>query len=202
MEWNDGTFTPQKPERPPTITVSAQIVRQSHEKFGKTTSFPLQRTGINAISDSGCQTCTAGPEILRKLNCPPSYLVKTRHNIVGITESPLDIIGVLFLDIQLNTKTTKQMVYISKNCRGFFLSQTAMKDLHIIPNSFPQQTSSAFTSIECEAVPAQKGRTHRADHNTCRSNPRQTTSPNSKDGCSKNSHLPPSTSVRINPYLK
>ena len=93
------------------------------------------------------------------MNCPTSYLIKTRHKIIGITESPLDIIGALFLSIQLNDKTTKQMVYISKNCRGFFLSQTAMKDLNIIHDNSPQQTSSASTITVGEGCSCPK-RTH------------------------------------------
>ena len=95
-----------------------------------------------------CQTCTAGPDILQTLNCPTSYLIKTRHNIVGITNSPLHIIGVLFLQIDIGHKTTNQMVYISKNCRGFFLSQTAMKDLDVVPEDFPNHTHASAAISE------------------------------------------------------
>ena len=143
MEWEGSEFTPKKPEPSPTVTVSIQIIQQSHARFGKTTNPSLRHTEVNGITDSGCQTCTAGPEILKQLNCPASYLVRTRHRIIGITESSLDIIGALFLNIELNGRSTKQMVHISKNCRGFFLSQTAMKDLNIVPTNFPQKISTA-----------------------------------------------------------
>ncbi len=110
----------------------------------------MTSTTVIATADSGCQTCTAGPEILTKLKCPYTYLIKTKHRIVGITDAPLDIIGTIFLQISIGDRTTKQMVYISQNCCGFYLSQTAMKDLRIVNESFPNNhTSAASTSGTC-----------------------------------------------------
>ena len=106
----------------------------------------ITNTDVTAIADSGCQTCTAGPELLNQLKCPYAYLVKTKHRIVGITHSPLNIMGTLFLKITKGEHTSNQMVYISKNCQGFYLSQTAMKDLHIVDKLFPHSISAATES--------------------------------------------------------
>ena len=91
------------------------------------------------VADSGCQTCRAGPELLSTLKCFSAYLLKTKYWIVRITESPLDIIGSIFLNITVGKKSTKQLVYSSRNCRDFYLSRTALKDLE----SFPQSQSAA-----------------------------------------------------------
>lgn len=174
-ECRDGTFQPQTPEQPPKVRVSINILKQTQQRFGKRRSFPTKSTEVSAVTDSRCQTCTVGPEILQTLNCPTSYLIKTRHNIVGITNSPLNIIGVLFLQIGIGHKTTNQMVYISKNCRGFFLSQTAMKDLDVVPEDFPNHThvsAAIFEHIKCNCPKRTK-----SNKPSFYSNPSQSTRP-------------------------
>ena len=146
MEWKDNSFTPSRPEEPPKVNVHIQVIHETHKRFGRKDQPPTTDTWIGAVADSGCQTCTAGPELLQQLRCPYAYLVKTRHKIVGITEAPLQIMGTLFLRIRNGKHTSNQMVYISKNCHGFYLSQTAMKDLGIINKSFPISTSAATGS--------------------------------------------------------
>lgn len=128
------------------------MLDQRHQKeFGK----PLRRqprfTSVTAIADSGCQTCTAGMDFLNLMNCTTKDVIATNHRIVGITNSPLGIIGVLFATLHLGKKKSHQMIYISQNCRGLYLSQTAMKDLAIVENSFPLQSSncSIETKEEC-----------------------------------------------------
>ena len=73
---------------------------------------------------------------------PTSSILNTTY-LASQSRRSLNLIGVLFLHIKFNNRSSKQMVYISRNCHGFYLSQTAMKDLNIVPYSFPQQSSSA-----------------------------------------------------------
>ena len=92
------------------------IIQMIRKQFGKE-DLPLAlNVGTNGIADSGCQTCTAGPAILTKLRCPNQYLVKTKHKIICKTDTPLHIMGTLFLCISYGNKSSNQMVYISKNC--------------------------------------------------------------------------------------
>ena len=82
-------------------------------------------------------TCTAGIDVLRHL-CPVEYLVPTRHRIVGITESSLHIIGMALLHITTESGgETRQVVYISENIKGLYLSETALKELGVIDPDFP-----------------------------------------------------------------
>ena len=132
MEWKESSFTPSRPEQPPKITVSVEILQQTHHRFGKKSCLPTTHTTTEAVADSSFQTCAAGPELLTKLKCPRAYLVKTGHRIVGITDSILSIIGTVYLRIHRGGRLSNQMVYISENFWEFYLSQTAMKDLGII----------------------------------------------------------------------
>ena len=78
-----------------------------------------------------------------KLKCPRAYLVKTGHRIVGITDSTLSIIGTVYLRIHRGGRLSNQMVHISENLWEFYLSQTAIKDLGIINQSFPNSQTAA-----------------------------------------------------------
>lgn len=154
MEWKETSFTPQRPEPPPTVNIKVNIIKKTHERFGKFTPLSIKQGVTQAVTDSGCQTCTAGPELLSLMNCPKSYLVTTRHRTIGITGSPLNIMGALFLRIELDNNFTNQMVYISNNCKGLYLSQTAMKDLGIVEGNFPNTQSAACTqSRTCPCIP-------------------------------------------------
>ena len=48
---------------------------------------------IQTIADTGCQTCTAGPELLEELRYPDDYLIQCSHRIAGITHDSLNILG-------------------------------------------------------------------------------------------------------------
>ena len=154
MEWKGDSFAPSRPEKSPTLIVSVEIMQHTHERFGKKLFRPLQRTNLTATADSGCQTCTAGPELLTDLKCPTSYLVKTRHRINGITASGLNIIGSIFLHIAVGGKSTRQIVYIASNCQGLYLSQTALKDLGLLDKYFPHSHNAATKQANHCTCPA------------------------------------------------
>ena len=88
---------------------------------------------VLAFADTGIQICSAGPEIQKLLGYPDGYLESTTHQIRSITNDRLRIKGVLFLCIRMEAKETQQAVYVSDNTSGFCLSQTALKDLDLLP---------------------------------------------------------------------
>lgn len=152
MEWLGNTFKSQRPAIPPSLTLDVVLDQRHQKEFGKPLRHQPRSTPVTAIADSGCQTCTAGLDFLPLMGCTASDVIPTNHRIVGITNSPLGIIGVLFATLNLGTRKSHQMIYISRNCHGLYLSQTAMKDLAIIDDSFPLQTSncSIGTEMECK----------------------------------------------------
>ena len=93
---------------------------------------------VEALADTGCQTCLAGMDFLSAINCPPEYLIATSHKIVGISNSNVNIIAALFVKIELEGRVTRQMVYISSQISGLFLSEESLKGLEVISKYFPQ----------------------------------------------------------------
>jgi len=117
MEWKNNTFTPQIAEQPLIINIKVSIIDSAHQKFGKSRKEHFAPISINAMVDSGCQTYTGGLDFLRTQKCPTSYLISTQHRIISITNSPLDIAGVVFVELSFHNKQSRQMVYISRNCK-------------------------------------------------------------------------------------
>ena len=104
------------------------------------------------LADTGCQTCTAGMDFLEHIGCPTSYLVPTNHRIKGITKAGLGIIGSVMMRFQLGNQVTRQMVHISNNIKGLYLSETALMELGVIHRDFPEQEHGC-TCSSCVGVP-------------------------------------------------
>ena len=147
MEWNGASFVPQRPAPSPKIDVNVSIMHSAHKKLGVnwcgSRKGSYSPTTVCAVTDSGCQTCTAGVEFLDDIGCPKSYLVPTSHKIVGITDASLGILGAVMLRIEVNGAVSRQMVHISQKARGLYLSETALKNLGILSSSFPSPATSA-----------------------------------------------------------
>ena len=104
MEWNGTSFTPTPPSPPPRMDINVSMMHTAHEKFGVKWNGSrkglYKRHTVTTLADSGCQTCTAGVDFLEEIGCPLTFLIPTRHRIMGITKSSLDVIGSLLLRIE------------------------------------------------------------------------------------------------------
>ena len=153
MEWDGSQFLPTRPKPPPKLTVNVSVMPEAHKKFGRvwrgSRKGAFNSHAVEAFTDTCCQTCTAGLDFIELIGCPEAYLVPTSHNIIGITSSPLNIIGSVLLRMEAGGKVSRQMVYISRNCHGLYLSERALIDLEVIPHCFPHPPASvAATSVE------------------------------------------------------
>ena len=162
MEWDRRAdqFTKKPPAPPPIINVKTTILRDIHERYGFRIKKNSNPTSVEAIADTGCQTITAGIDILRKLKVSKRSLVPTTHKILGITDTRLNIVGSLFLQIEHDGRTTKEMVHISDNASGLYLSEAACRDLRIVDKNFPHHSISAPTKNDngdeeecCKCIP-------------------------------------------------
>ena len=132
-EWDGTEFVPTRPKPSLKVQANVSVMHAAHEKFG--VRWKGSRRGIfasravEAFADSCCQTCTAGLDLLEQIGIPETYLVPTTHRIVGITNSSLDISGAALLRIEVAGKITRQMVHISRNSRGLYLSEKALLEL-------------------------------------------------------------------------
>ena len=161
MEWNEeaSVFERKVPTAPPTIEVRARLMEEVHTGYG----IKCQSEGyipIVAVTDTGCQTSTAGVDILEKMGIEERYLVPTCHRIIGITDTRLRILGALMMEIEFNDRITRQMVYISSNSCGLYLSETACKELGLIDKNFPNCVATACSATKpvekddsCKCIP-------------------------------------------------
>ena len=92
---------------------------------------------ISSLADTGAQICTAGSDLLSTLKIDKDFLVSTGMSVTGITNSPVTVLGALFLEVSSNGRSTRQIVYIASGARSLILSEKALKDLGVLPKDFP-----------------------------------------------------------------
>ena len=133
LQWIKGQFQQKQPPPAPMMQILAMVMHSVHAIHGRhwrgSRNGIFESRKIEALGDTGCQTCTAGENFLERINCPHEYLIPTRHRIVGITDDSLGIIGAVFVRIDCDKRTPRQMIYISTKVKGLFLSKSALKDL-------------------------------------------------------------------------
>ena len=141
MAWSldEQKFIRKRPTPSPRVNVKLSLLTESHKQFGVFCNKKVPDKRFTAVADTGCQTTTAGIDLLETLKIPKRFLIPTSHLIVGITDSHLEIIGALMMKIQHSNRTTNQMVYISSNSKGLYLSEDALKDLYLVDKNFPNQ---------------------------------------------------------------
>ena len=154
MEWNGNgnRFEQCLPQPSPKVQVEVSLLKDVHNKCGINCKGEFPTKVISAIADTGCQTTTSGIGLLKVLGMTENMLVPTRHRIVGITDTRLEVIGSVFVQIQYNNATTRQMVHISRNSSGLYLSEHACKDLDIVHPDFPHCSMSAMSTAANQAV--------------------------------------------------
>ena len=84
--------------------------------------------------------------------CPTSTLLKTRHRSRAVNSSGLTISGALVTDISLNDKSCCEIIYISPDVKGLYLSLTTLKKLNLVHPEFPKQEEAptSLTALDSE----------------------------------------------------
>jgi len=90
--------------------------------------------------------CTAGTDFIVQLKDAHRWLLTTKHRLRGVDNSILDIKGVLIVDIKCSSGRTTEILYVCDKVKGIYLSQTALKRMHIIDKNFPS------TAIKISAI--------------------------------------------------
>ena len=142
MESKDGSFHATKPAKAPLIEVSCTILAENHLFHGKQLCQGKRRRVITSgLADTGAQVCTAGPGLLSYFHIDEEFLVPTKLVVKGIAHFPVTILGALFLKVCAGGMCTEQIVYIAREARSFILSETALKELGVLPEDFPVAAS-------------------------------------------------------------
>lgn len=128
--------------------VEITLILKSQSKLGHPLTSPKRTHQILTIADTGSQTCSSRPEILKTLKCLIQHLIPTNHKIHGITKDQLNIKSILFIHIQMGLKETKQIMYVSDYI------ESALKNLDLIHPIFSNPVSwhNAATSISRKAA--------------------------------------------------
>ena len=85
--------------------------------------------------------------MLYSLGCRPEHVIPTTHGIKGVTNTRLQIIGVLPVLITAGKASTRQLMYFCKDMptRGCLLSERALIDLNLLSTEFPSSTASTLS---------------------------------------------------------
>lgn len=121
----------------PYIRLQVKINRDDYSHLGYPLRTGNKTTSIEAMADTGCQSCLMGTSILHKLGLSLDDLIPVRLRMRAANNSHLNILGAAILTLSNLRKTTRQMVYVTSNVSKMFLSQEACADLGIIEPTFP-----------------------------------------------------------------
>ena len=151
IEWDEEArkWKSRKPMDMPKVMVKVEVLGEEHvainegrkhrgrgmENFGKV-------KGWSAAADTGAQITVAGPALLNKLNVATRDLIPVSQSITAANDTDMQILGGVLVRISIpgegGITATKQLCYISKQCKGMFLSLSACKDLRLVPKIFPE----------------------------------------------------------------
>lgn len=136
------------------MDVKVAIDKEAYRKTYPNKSWPDRPNAMTAqaVADTGAQICTAGSALLREIDGATSWLLETKHRLKGVNNEPLDIKGALIVTIESVFGKTTEMLYICDKVNGVYLSQTALKRLHVIHQNFPTAIA-AVTSESTEEEP-------------------------------------------------
>ena len=140
MECINERFQKMRPQNAPYLQVKCRLLVDVHASYGKNVPH-LEKyeklREVSGLADTGAQVCTAGSDLLTLLGITEEHLVRTVMGVKGVTQSPVTVLGALFLEVSASGMCTKQIVYIARGARSLILSEKALKDLGVLPDSFP-----------------------------------------------------------------
>ena len=150
-----------KPSAPqPTLALYVTHYPSGTRMLGHPTSLrrPTNAVLISVVADTGCQSCLAGVNLLQKLGLTERVLNKTRLQMSAANGNKLDIIGAMALQLSTSAShgstETRQIVYICRDTRDFFLSRGACVDLGMVSHNFPDVGHCLQTPAEVSACNA------------------------------------------------
>ncbi len=156
MECKDASFRVATPAKAPLIRVVCKLLIANHAIYGRYTTQDdvrqKKKVKTSGLADTGAQVCTAGPNLLSQFHIDLNFLIPTRLEVKGITHFPVTMLGALFLEVSSNGMCTQQIVYIAHEARSLILSETALKDLGVIPTNFPTAGSFDGSPLRQERV--------------------------------------------------
>ena len=164
-----NTWRKGKSQAQPMVSIVVKALRPKFNGNAIISSYPMNNSKIlvDALADTGCQSCLSGQLILNKLNLKTSDLIPVRTKMRSANNGSINLLGAILLnisgsDIQGRTFSSNQMTYITDSTDTFFLSRNTCSNLGIISEDFPT-IGEAFMDMEKFGTSALK---HTADLET------------------------------------
>jgi len=120
------------------------VQKEDYDHFGfhLYISIPLTIIPVDAMVDTGCQSCLVGFKFVTKLGLSSKDIIPVNMQIHSADNRNIPILGAIILkpsgkDQLGNERMTQQITYITNSTDKLFLSREACVDLGIIPAHFP-----------------------------------------------------------------
>ena len=112
MEWSEvnGNFIQSKPNPSPTIPVEIRFIPKENKQKNTKKQVLRKVKRMMAITDTGCQTCMAGEQLLSMLKLRRNDLIPTRVTMVGVTQHSLKLLGAIQVKIKFMGQSSNQLV--------------------------------------------------------------------------------------------
>lgn len=126
----------------PFINLNIRVTTEDYEAFGYRLSAGSHVVRIEAMADTGCQSCLAGIKVIHRLGLKQSDLIPVTMKMHAANNKGITILGATILrisgqDEHGNNVETRQMTYVTDNSDKLFVSREACIALGMISESFP-----------------------------------------------------------------
>ena len=116
-----------KSQSQPMVTLFAKALKAEFKgsTICSTNSLNETQIAINALADTGCQSCLGGTDLLRKLSLTISDLIPVKTKMRSANSGSINLLGAILLnlsgsDSQGRTFSSNQMTYITDCSNTFF----------------------------------------------------------------------------------
>ena len=137
-----GSWTQRRSPPQPTLTVAITTNRADYRAHGHTLREEGSNQSAEALADTGCQSCLAGPQLMRCLGLEKRDLIPTSLTMRSASGNQLPIIGAALMRIRL-TQSGRETRHISPKATKLYLSLSTCTDLGLIQDDFPRGQSTA-----------------------------------------------------------
>ena len=144
----------------PFVRLQMCTTREDYDHFGYPLKTTHAQTPVYAMADTGCQSCQAGSNIVKKLGLSPKDLIPVTLKMHAANSNNIAILGAAIIRLSGNGKSSRQIVYVTNATNKLFISRETCVDLGIIRDSFPlqpadtQSTKAKDTANHTNAVSA------------------------------------------------
>lgn len=148
----------------PFINLNVTASAEDYRVFGHILPGHVLTASIPAMADTGCQSCLAGVNVLRRLGLRTDDLIPVTMRMHAANRKGIKILGATILrfagkDQLGRVIETRQLTYVTDTSDKLFISKEACIALKMIPESFP--CVGATGDFEDDAQPSRKiGRAH------------------------------------------